>query len=227
MPVTEQVLQLQYINKFYQDGQSRNQVLYDINLQLSVGCLAAITGPSGSGKSTLLNIIGCMDQADSGQYWLAGESVAALRDEDRAKIRRQYLGFVFQSYHLIPTLSILENISLPLFYQGVPLQQRQERAEQTLYQVGLAGFGQRKPSQLSGGQQQRIAIARAIVHQPLLLLADEPTGNLDSQTRDQVFALFQQLNQQGTSVLIVTHDPHIAERADKTLHICDGRLEAA
>lgn len=225
MKLTEQVINICSLNKTYQSAAEQVHALSDINLTLSSGVLAAIVGPSGSGKSTLLNILGCMDRPDSGQYILAGNRVSDLDQTSQALIRRRFIGFVFQGFNLIPTISILDNVCLPLMYDGLAKNYRHAQGIKALQLVGLEKFSHRKPKELSGGQQQRVAIARAIVHEPSLLLADEPTGNLDSHTRDDIFDLFKALNKKGTTVVIVTHDNQISAEASQLFTLFDGRLQ--
>ncbi|MDX2270662.1 MAG: ABC transporter ATP-binding protein [Cyanobacteriota bacterium] len=217
---------LQNVSKIFQLPDTTFQALYDIHLRIEKGEYCAIMGPSGSGKSTTMNIIGCLDRATSGAYWLDGVEVSTLTDRQLAQLRNQKLGFVFQQFHLLPALTALENVMLPLAYGGIPLAEQKDRAAQALYQVGLASKIGQRPSQLSGGQQQRVAIARAIVNNPTLLLADEPTGALDSQTSRDVLAIFADLHNQGITIVMVTHSQEVAEAAERIIQFQDGRIVA-
>ncbi len=218
------LLQLNDINKSYQLGSESVQVLFDINLEVNRGDFIAILGPSGSGKSTLMNIIGCMDTADSGQYYLSGEAIHEANDAQMTRIRNQHIGFIFQKYQLIPKYSVLQNTMMPLLIRGVPRQEAIERATEQLRLLGMAERLNHKPNELSGGQQQRVSIARALVGQPAILLADEPTGALDSKTGQDVLQLFQQLNDMGNTILMITHDPTVGQKAKEIVRIIDGRL---
>jgi putative ABC transport system ATP-binding protein len=189
------------------------------------GAFVAIMGPSGSGKSTMLNILGCLDRPTAGRYWLGEEDVSRMSDDDLSAVRGKRIGFIFQSYNLIPQLTVLENIQVPLFYQGQDLQDSLERCVQLAQMVGLGDRLQHRPTQLSGGQQQRVAVARSLVNQPLMILADEPTGNLDSKTGAEVLDLITRLNQSGKTVVLVTHDDKVAARAHRVIHMRDGRIE--
>lgn len=220
----EPLLALEHINKSYRLGAERVQVLFDVSLQVMRGDFIAILGPSGSGKSTLMNIIGCMDTADDGAYYLNGEAVHEADDRQMTRIRNQQIGFIFQRYQLIPKYDVLQNTILPLLIRGVS---RRTAVEIATEKLELLGMGQRlhhRPSELSGGQQQRAAIARALVGNPAILLADEPTGALDSKTGQDVLHLFQELNQMGNTILMITHDPSVGRQAKQIVHIIDGRL---
>ena len=184
----------------------------------------AICGQSGSGKSTMLNLLGCLDRPTSGRYMLAGTDVAGLDDDGLSEIRGKRIGFVFQSFNLIAQLTVIENVEIPLFYQGVPVRVRRERAEQLIELVGLTDRTHHRPSELSGGQQQRVAIARSLINDPLIILADEPTGNLDTATGEQIFGIFGDLQRHGKTVVLVTHDPVAARRCDRTITLRDGRI---
>ena len=218
------IVQLTDICKDYQQGGSPVRVLKNIHLSVEKGEYLAIMGPSGSGKTTLMNIIGCLDVPTSGTYTLEGKNLQALSDDALADIRNQYIGFVFQNFHLLPKMDALDNVALPLLYAGVPLKQRRQRAQAALEAVGLEERIHFFPNQLSGGQCQRVAIARAIVTNPSLLLADEPTGALDTASGAQIMEIFRKLSSQGMTILMITHEPAIAACADKTYHILDGQL---
>ena len=218
------ILKLTDICKDYQQGKEPVRVLKNINLTVERGEYLAIMGPSGSGKTTLMNIIGCLDVPTSGTYELDGKDLHNLSDNDLAEIRNKHLGFVFQSFHLMPKMDALENVALPLLYAGVPLKERRERAAEALKSVGLEERMNHLPNQLSGGQCQRVAIARAMVGNPDLLLADEPTGALDSKSGSQIMEIFRKLNNQGMTILMITHDSGIAACADKVYRILDGEL---
>ena len=218
------ILQLKNIYKDYQQGKMIVPVLKDINFSMEEGEYVAIMGPSGSGKTTLMNIIGCLDKPTKGEFLLDGQNVNKCTENDMSDIRLNKIGFVFQSFHLLPRQSALSNVEMPLNYAKVPKKERKERALKALDRVGLADRVDFKPNQLSGGQMQRVAIARAIVNNPKLLLADEPTGALDSKSDAQVMELFQKLNDEGVTVLMITHDPDIASHAKRVVMIRDGEL---
>ena len=218
------ILTLTDICKDYQQGKVPVRVLKNINLTVERGEYLAIMGPSGSGKTTLMNLIGCLDVPTSGSYTLDGKDLKDLRDDDLAQIRNRHIGFVFQNFHLLPKMDALENVALPLLYAGVPLKERRERAAEALKMVGLEERMNFMPNQLSGGQCQRVAIARAMVGNPDLLLADEPTGALDTKSGNQIMEIFRQLSQSGMTIIMITHEPSIAACADKTYHILDGEL---
>ncbi len=198
--------------------------LRGVSLRIRHNEYVAIMGPSGSGKSTLMNLIGCLDTATSGRYWLNGQLVSELDDDQLARIRNKEIGFVFQTFNLLARATALHNVELPLIYSGTPSVERLERARQALVDVGLESRMHHKPSELSGGQRQRVAIARALVNQPSILLADEPTGNLDSKTGEEIMALFDQLQADGHTIVLVTHEPDIAEYAHRVVHIRDGQI---
>lgn len=223
----ELVAQIQRLQKIYRKGAEAPEVfaLRGIDLDIPRGQYLAIMGPSGSGKSTLMNIIGCLDRPTSGRYLLDGEDVAGMSDTQISRVRGKRLGFVFQAFNLIPQLTVLDNVEVPLFYQGVPHDERVHRARAAIARVGLHERGDHRPSELSGGQQQRVAIARALVNEPSLLLADEPTGNLDSTTGKQVLELFDELHQQGLTIIMVTHDESVAERCQRVVRLRDGRID--
>ncbi len=218
------ILELKDICKDYQQGREPVRVLKNINLTVEKGDYLAIMGPSGSGKTTLMNIIGCLDVPTSGSYILEGRDLKDLSDDDLAEVRNKHIGFVFQSFHLLPKMEALDNVALPLLYADVPLKERRARAEEALKAVGLGERIHFLPNQLSGGQCQRVAIARAMVGKPDLLLADEPTGALDTKSGLQIMEIFRRLSQEGMTILMITHAPEIAANANKTYHILDGEL---
>ena len=219
-----EILKLTDICKDYQQGKEPVRVLKNINLTVEKGDYLAIMGPSGSGKTTLMNLIGCLDVPTSGTYELDGRNLKDLSDDDLADIRNRHIGFVFQSFHLLPKMDALDNVALPLLYAGVPLKERRARAEEALKAVDLGERLHFFPNQLSGGQCQRVAIARAMVTRPSLLLADEPTGALDSKSGNQIMDIFRQLSTEGMTIIMITHELGIAQCADKIYHILDGRL---
>ena len=215
---------LEHVDKVYGEGDAQVHALRDVCLTVNRGDYLAVMGTSGSGKSTAMNILGCLDRPSHGRYWLNGMEVAGLTDDQLADIRNSQLGFVFQQFHLLPQFSALENVILPMIYAGVPPAERRLRAEAALERVGLAHRLDSRPNQLSGGQQQRVAIARAIINRPSLLLADEPTGALDSQTTGEVLNLFDDLNHEGITILLVTHEKDVGERAQRVVHFRDGQI---
>ena len=221
-----EILKLTDICKDYQQGKEPVRVLKNINLTVEQGEYLAIMGPSGSGKTTLMNLIGCLDVPTSGEYELQGDNLNDLSDDALADIRNRHIGFVFQNFHLLPKMDALDNVALPLLYAGVPLKERRERAAQALTAVGLEERIHFLPNQLSGGQCQRVAIARAIVGKPDLLLADEPTGALDSKSGSQIMDIFRQLSGEGMTIIMITHEQAIAECADKIYYILDGELRS-
>lgn len=218
------ILRLEHIYKDYIQGKMTVPVLKDVCLNVEEGEYVAIMGPSGSGKSTLMNIIGCLDRPTSGTYELAGDNVLGLNDKSLADVRLHSIGFVFQNFQLLPRMTALDNVALPLLYAGVRKRVRRERARDALIRVGLEDRVNFKPTQLSGGQKQRVAIARAMVNKPKILLADEPTGALDSKSSKQVMELFQKLNDEGVTVIMITHDSNIASYAKRVVDIFDGEL---
>ena len=222
--MVNKVLELSHVNKNYTQGKNEVPVLKDINLVVEKGEYLAIMGPSGSGKTTLMNLIGCLDVPTSGEYYLDSKEISKLDDDDLAEIRNKYIGFVFQKFYLLPKMTAIENVALPLLYAGVNKAERLERAKQALEAVGLAERINFLPNQLSGGQCQRVAIARAIVGNPELLLADEPTGALDTASGEQIMAIFRELSDKGMTILMITHEQDIANCANKIYHIRDGRL---
>jgi len=211
--------------KTYEIGAEHLHALRGVSIEIRKGEYVAIMGPSGSGKSTLMNLIGCLDTPSKGRYWLAGRLVSELNDDELAYIRNKEIGFVFQTFNLLPRATALHNVELPMIYNGTPSEERLERAKKTLAQVDLADRMMHKPNELSGGQRQRVAIARALVNSPSILLADEPTGNLDSQTGEEIMALFARLHQQGNTIILVTHEPDIASHAHRVIRLRDGKIE--
>lgn len=208
--------------KTYDMGQQQVHALCGVSLRIQHNEYVAIMGPSGSGKSTLMNLIGCLDTPTRGRYWLNGHLVSELNDDELARIRNREIGFVFQTFNLLARATALHNVELPLIYKGMPAAQRIERAKSALRAVGLEERMMHKPNELSGGQRQRVAIARALVSHPSIILADEPTGNLDSRTGDEIMALFDNLHAEGNTIILVTHEPDIAEYAHRVVHIRDG-----
>ena len=221
------ILKLTDICKDYFQGKEPVRVLKNVNLTVEKGEYLAIMGPSGSGKTTLMNLIGCLDVPTSGDYQLEDRDLKDLSDDELADIRNKYIGFVFQSFHLLPKMDALDNVALPLLYAGVPLKERRARAEEALKAVDLEERMHFFPNQLSGGQCQRVAIARAMVTKPSLLLADEPTGALDSKSGSQIMDIFRQLSREGMTIIMITHEQAIADCADKTYYILDGELSTS
>ncbi|WP_430228571.1 ABC transporter ATP-binding protein [Nitrosomonas communis] len=224
------LIRVENLYKIYQlEGQANqpicHQVLFDINLEIHSGEFIAIMGQSGSGKSTLMNILGCLDAPTSGNYWLGGRNVASLSNNELAHVRNCSIGFVFQGFNLLKRITALDNVAIPLLYAGMNRKESRKRALTLLQQTGLGQFTLHYPNQLSGGQQQRVAISRALINQPQLILADEPTGNLDTQTSHEIMALFKQLNEkQGISIILVTHEDDIASYANRLIRLKDGRI---
>ncbi len=212
--------------KTYEMGSEQVHALRGLDIEIRRGEYCAIMGPSGSGKSTLMNLIGCLDTPSQGRYWLAGRLVSELDDDELAFIRNKEIGFVFQTFNLLPRATALHNVELPLIYNGTPAEARIQRARQALEMVDLADRMMHKPNELSGGQRQRVAIARALVNSPSILLADEPTGNLDSKTGEEIMLLFDRLHQQGNTIILVTHEHDIAEHAHRVIHVRDGKVGA-
>jgi putative ABC transport system ATP-binding protein len=221
---TQEIIRLEQISKHYGQGDLKVLALHNINLLVNQGEYCAIMGASGSGKSTTMQILGCLDRPSSGRYYLQREAVDSLSDDNLAYIRNRKLGFVFQQFHLLSQLTAIENVMLPMTYAGLPQKERQERAAYALNQVGLGQRMSYRPTQLSGGQQQRVAIARAIVNQPILLLADEPTGALDSRTSQEIMNIFQSLNDQGMTIIMVTHDFETARLCQRIIWFQDGKI---
>jgi putative ABC transport system ATP-binding protein len=224
-PVSDVVIRAEGLTKTYRMGSEVVYALRGVNVEIRRNEYVAVMGPSGSGKSTFMNLIGCLDVPSGGQYWLNGQPVAGLSEEALARIRNREIGFVFQSFNLLPRASALDNVALPLVYAGVKKSVRRERAAALLDKVGLGARKDHRPNELSGGQRQRVAIARALVTQPALLLADEPTGALDSKTGVEIMALFSELHAQGQTLMLVTHEADIAEHAKRVLFLKDGVIE--
>ena len=218
------ILELKGIYKDYQQGKMIVPVLKDVNFSMEEGEYVAIMGPSGSGKSTFMNMLGCLDTPDSGEYFLDGKDVANLSDNELSDIRNHKIGFIFQGFNLIPNLDALGNVELPLIYRGLGKQQRKEIAGEALSKVGLENRMDHRPNQLSGGQQQRVAVARAIAAQPPIILADEPTGNLDSKSTIEIMNILKDLHKSGRTVIIITHDDEIANQVDRVVRIMDGKI---
>jgi putative ABC transport system ATP-binding protein len=223
--MTETMITMNQIVKNYQMGENTVHALDHVSLTIHEGDFVSIVGPSGSGKSTLMNMIGCLDTPDAGEYILDGHHIDKLRDRDLASIRNQKIGFIFQNFNLLGKMSALENVALPLVYRGIRTRERRARAIQCLELVGLGSRADHLPSQLSGGQQQRIAIARALSGEPEIMLADEPTGALDSRTTEEIMNLLSELNRKGRTIILITHDLQVARRATRIVSIRDGRLQ--
>ncbi|CRK80742.1 ABC transporter ATP-binding protein [Neobacillus massiliamazoniensis] len=221
------MIRLESVTKAFVLGRDNVKVLNDISLSIEEGEFAAIMGPSGSGKSTLMNIIGCLDKPTTGTYFIEGENVSNYSDKELAHVRNKAIGFVFQQFHLLPRLTALKNVELPMIYAGISKQERRMRAEEALRKVGLEDRMDHLPNALSGGQKQRVAIARAIVNKPKLILADEPTGALDSKTSMDIMEQFRELNKEGVTIIVVTHEPEVAEYANRTIMVRDGMIQAS
>ena len=223
MPPIDQLIRVRDLKKLYRVGNEEVHALDGVTFDIDRGEYVAIMGPSGSGKSTLMNLIGCLDTPTSGSYVLNGSEVARLTDDELARIRNIEIGFVFQTFNLLARTTALANVELPLVYAGVPNAERRDRAEHALMEVSLSDRAKHLPNELSGGQRQRVAIARALVNRPSILLADEPTGNLDSSTGEDIMRLFQELNRRGNTIILVTHDPTVAQNANRTIRLKDGK----
>ncbi len=224
--MSDAIITLEGITREYLMGGEQIRALAGIDLTIVRNEYVAIMGPSGSGKSTMMNVLGCLDTPTAGRYWLNGHEVSRMADDDLARIRNREIGFVFQTFNLLPRASALANVELPLVYAGVSSRERRERAESALERVGLGDRMSHKPNEMSGGQRQRVAIARALVNEPSILLADEPTGNLDSATSEEIMRVFGQLQHQGQTVVLVTHEPDIAEHAERVVTLRDGRIDS-
>ena len=222
----EEIIRIEGLNKWYTIGEETVKALNGVDLTIQRNEYVALMGPSGSGKSTLMNILGCLDTPTSGSYRLNGPDVAGLSDNELAEIRNRQIGFVFQTFNLLPRYSALENVALPLVYAGIPKEQRNKRAAEVLQQVGLADRMQHKPNELSGGQRQRVAVARALVNTPAIILADEPTGNLDTKTSHEIMRLFHDIHQLGNTIILVTHEEDIARHAHRIVRMRDGVVES-
>jgi putative ABC transport system ATP-binding protein len=222
--MSDPVIRIDNLHKSYQTSAGLFPALKEVQLSIAAGEFVAIMGPSGSGKSTFMNILGCLDKPSAGRYFLDGRSVAELNRDELALLRNRTIGFVFQGYNLLQRMSLLENVSLPLIYCGAEHEERLQRAHQLLAKVGLADKAASLPNQISGGQQQRVAIARALINHPRLILADEPTGNLDSKTGEEIMTLFDELNREGITIVLVTHEEDIAQHAKRQVRFLDGRI---
>ena len=220
------IIRLRDLAREYRMGSERILALRGVTLEIHRNEYVAVMGPSGSGKSTMMNVLGCLDTPSAGEYWLNGEEVSRLSDDELARVRNREIGFVFQTFNLLPRATALHNVELPLVYAGVRARERRERAVAALERVGLGERMDHRPNELSGGQRQRVAIARALVNQPSILLADEPTGNLDSVTSDEIMGVFASLHAAGQTVIMVTHEPDIAARAERRIVLRDGRVES-
>ena len=219
-----EVIRIEGLHKSYETSAGAFPALKDVSLQIAEGEFVAIMGPSGSGKSTFMNILGCLDAPSAGSYVLDGRPVAQMNKDELAALRNRTIGFVFQGFNLLPRMSLLDNVALPLIYSGIGRDERHQRAREMLTKVGLERYFDSLPNKISGGQQQRVAIARALVNHPRLILADEPTGNLDSHTSEEVMALFEALNQEGITIVLVTHEQDIAQHAKRQVRFHDGRI---
>jgi putative ABC transport system ATP-binding protein len=224
--MTTPIISLERVSRVYDMGRVAVPALDDVSLGVQPGEFVAIVGPSGSGKSTMMNILGCLDRPTHGAYRLAGTAVAELDDDGLARLRSRSIGFIFQSYNLLPRTTALDNVAAPLLYQGVGRAERVRRARAALERLGLGDRVDHEPTELSGGQQQRVAVARALVTEPALILADEPTGNLDSHAGADVISLLRELHQAGRTIVLITHDPDVAASADRQVHLLDGRIAA-
>ena len=223
-PGDDPVIRLEKLNRRYRMGAEHIDALGSVDLMVDRGDYLAIMGPSGSGKSTLMNIIGCLDTPTGGAYWLNGKPVSAMNEKQLARVRNAEIGFVFQTFNLLPRTTALANVEVPLIYAGMKRREREQRAKEALETVGLGNRMTHRPSEMSGGQRQRVAIARALVTRPSILLADEPTGNLDSSTGREIMALFDRLHAEGNTLIVVTHEPHVAKHARRVIHLSDGNI---
>ncbi len=224
--MSDRVIHVEDLAREYLMGAERVQALRGLTLTIRRNEYVAIMGPSGSGKSTFMNLIGCLDTPSAGAYWLSGQEVSRLSDDALARVRNREIGFVFQTFNLLPRATALHNVELPLIYAGIAARERRQRAEEALTRVGLASRMHHRPNELSGGQRQRVAIARALVNRPSILLADEPTGNLDSTTSEEIMRVFGDLHREGQTIVLVTHEPSIAAHAERVVVLRDGRLDS-
>lgn len=222
----QEIIRIEALTKFYRIGEEVIKALNGVDLSISKNEYVALMGPSGSGKSTIMNIIGCLDTPTSGRYFLNGPDVAKLSDNELAEIRNKEIGFVFQTFNLLPRYSALDNVALPLVYAGIAREEREQRAREALIQVGLGERLSHKPNELSGGQRQRVAVARALVNRPSIILADEPTGNLDTKTSYEIMHLFEEIHKAGNTIIIVTHEEDIAKMAHRIVRMRDGKVES-
>ncbi|MFM7153306.1 MAG: ABC transporter ATP-binding protein [Bacteroidota bacterium] len=220
------LISIEHLNKTYIMGTEKVEALKDVSINIEKGEYVALMGPSGSGKSTLMNLLGCLDSPSKGQYWLNGKEVSTMEDSELAEVRNKDIGFVFQTFNLLPRLSALENVALPLVYAGVSKEDRLAKARKVLEAVGLGDRVSHKPNELSGGQRQRVAVARALVNDPAIILADEPTGNLDTKTSYEIMSLFEEIHQAGNTVILVTHEQDIALHAHRIIRLRDGLVES-
>ncbi len=224
--MSDAIIRVSGLQRSYVMGSETVHALRGVDLQIRRNEYVAIMGPSGSGKSTLMNLMGCLDTPSAGEYWLNGQEVSRMSDDALARVRNKEIGFVFQTFNLLPRATALQNVELPLVYAGVPSAERRRKAAAALERVGLGARMDHKPNELSGGQRQRVAIARGLVNDPALLLADEPTGNLDSTTTEEILGVFQRLHEQGQTIVIVTHEPDVAQHAERTVVIRDGKVSS-
>ncbi len=224
-PLPDVIILAHKLTREYDMGSELVRALRGVSIQIRRNEYVAVMGPSGSGKSTLMNLVGCLDTPTSGEYWLNGQKVSDLADDDLARIRNKEIGFVFQTFNLLPRADALHNVELPLIYAGMPARERRQRAARALQRVGLGDRMDHRPNELSGGQRQRVAIARALVNEPSILLADEPTGNLDSATGNEIMVLFEELHGAGQTIVLVTHEHDIAAHARRQIHLLDGKVE--
>lgn len=219
------LIELDAVSKIYEIGAVKVNALREVSLKIEENEYLAIMGPSGSGKSTMMNVLGCLDTPSGGDYIFAGQNVGKMNDDQLAEIRNREIGFVFQTFNLLPRATALHNVELPLIYKGIPSMQRKKIAENALEKVGLADRMHHRPNELSGGQRQRVAIARALVNEPKIILADEPTGNLDTRTGDEIMEIFEDLHEQGNTIILVTHEEYIAEHTNRIIRLRDGKIE--